>query len=367
MRKVTGEIGMKPVQRLGRALTLVLGLLAGQAQAQDVIRYTDRRTSREQAAQGTIEAESPSQVVYKPAASAGTKEVPAIDITDVIYEVPGGVKLLYRTAQAEERKASDPTTRDADRGKALSDAIKSFQEVLDQLGADSQKFAGRHLHFKIARLRAKLADDDPEQRDAAIEALMKFKEQHADGWQITACARLLARQQLAKGDTGAAQRTYEELAALPDIPSSVRKEFELRVLETLIRGQKYAEAQKRMDSLLKSLPADDPQSARVRVYQAQCLGASGKLAEAVTQLRAIIDKTADKDLKALAYNALGDCFRLQGKPRNALWEYLWVDVIYHQDKQEHIKALEQLAQLFEELGDKARARQYRDRLKRETR
>jgi hypothetical protein len=43
-----------------------------------------------------------------------------------------------------------------------------------------------------------------------------------------------------------------------------------------------------------------------------------------------------------------------------------VDVIYHQDKQEHIKAMEQLAKLFDEQGDKTRAKQYRERLKRET-
>ena len=84
-------------------------------------------------------------------------------------------------------------------------------------------------------------------------------------------------------------------------------------------------------------------------------------------MEGIIAKTSDKELKALAYNTLGDCFRLNGRNRDALWPYLWVDVIYHQDRQEHIKAMEQLAKLFDELGDKTRAKQYRDRLKKETR
>ena len=80
-------------------------------------------------------------------------------------------------------------------------------------------------------------------------------------------------------------------------------------------------------------------------------------------LRCIIAKTTDKDLKALAYNALGDCYRLNSQPKEALWPYLWVDVIYHQDRQEHAKAMAALAKLFEELGDAPRAKEYKDKLK----
>jgi len=69
----------------------------------------------------------------------------------------------------------------------------------------------------------------------------------------------------------------------------------------------------------------------------------------------------------VAYNSLGDCYRLNGRPKEALWPYLWVDVIYHQDKQEHAKAIAQLAKLFDEQGDKARAKLYKDKLKRENR
>jgi lipopolysaccharide biosynthesis regulator YciM len=122
-----------------------------------------------------------------------------------------------------------------------------------------------------------------------------------------------------------------------------------------------------LQAVLKKIPADDPQAVRVQIYLAHCLGASGKLPEAVTQLEGLIAKTPEKDLKALAYNALGDCYRSNGRNKDALWPYLWVDVIYHHDKEEHLRAMEQLAKIFDEQGDKARAKQYRDRLKKETR
>ena len=92
---------------------------------------------------------------------------------------------------------------------------------------------------------------------------------------------------------------------------------------------------------------------------------SGKTTTIYSLLEHIIEQTTDKDLKALAYNALGDCYRWNSKPREALWPYLWVDVIYHQDRQEHVKAMTELAKLFEEQGDMVRAKEYKDKLKRE--
>src|SRR2546429_3291479 len=52
---------------------------------------------------------------------------------------------------------------------------------------------------------------------------------------------------------------------------------------TLFRsGKKYPEAQKKLETVLKAASGDETQSTRVRIYLAQCLGASGKLPEAVT-------------------------------------------------------------------------------------
>ena len=347
---------MKRFLSAGFCLGVVIWLTGSPVLAQDRIRYTDRKTGKEATATGTIREESPSQIVYQPGTAAGTKEIPALDVIDVTYDVPGAVKLTYRSAEAEEKKVS-----------SLRDAIKNYQEILPRLAEAKQKFAERHVRFKIARLMARQAEDDPEQLDAAIDALAKFKEQNAASWQVIQCAKTLARLQLAKGDTDAAEKTYEDLAATPNIPEQMRKECDLLVAEAMIRGKKHALAQKKLEAVLKTLPPDDLHAARVRIYLAQCLAASGKLPEATAQLEGIIAKTTEKELKALAYNTLGDCYRLNGRSKEALWPYLWVDVIYHQDRQEHIKAMEQLAKLFDDQGDKARAKQYRDRLKKETR
>ena len=141
----------------------------------------------------------------------------------------------------------------------------------------------------------------------------------------------------------------------------------MRAVQVLIEAKDCAGAEKKLNTILKSVPKGDPLAARVQVYLAECLAVSGKLPQAVSLLEGMIALTTDKELKAVAYNGLGDCYRLNGRPRDALWPYLWVDVIYHQDREEHIKAMTQLAQLFKEQGDRLRAQQYRDKLRKENR
>jgi tetratricopeptide (TPR) repeat protein len=347
---------------------LGLSALAGAPlHAQDTIRFLDRKTMKELTPlSGRVVEESPAHIVCKSAGGA-TKEIAAPDILDITYEVPSSVKLTYRSALASERKLVDRSGKEEDRKKAFHEAIKSYQEVLSRLAGEKSKFAERHVHFKIARLEAWGAEEDPGRRESAIAALMKFMKEHAGGWQVSHGAELLAQLQIDQGDIDGARKTYETLAAAQSISKEMQQACQLRIIEMLIRGKRLAEAEAKLQSLLKSVPASDPQAERVSVYRAECQGASGKLTEAVAQLEGIIAKTSNKDLKALAYNALGDCYRLNNRPKEALWPYLWVDVIYHQDRQEHLKAMAELAKLFEEQGDPARAKEYRDKLKREAR
>jgi tetratricopeptide (TPR) repeat protein len=305
-------------------------------------------------------------VVYKPAGAAN-RTIPAQDIIDITYDVPASVKLTYRSGVAEERKSLDTSTKEEDRKRASNEALKSYQEVLSKLTGEKSKFAERQIRYKIARLQASRAEDDPSQRDAAIAGLAKFKQDYPDGWQLSHCAKLLAQLQVDKGDIDAARNTFEQLAATMNISKEIRRECDLRIVELLILAKKVPDAQARLQAMLKDVPAGDAQTARISIYQAECQGASGKLAEAAAELEGIIAKTTDKDLKALAYNALGDCYRLNQRPKEALWPYLWVDVVYHQDRDEHVKAMAELAKIFEEQGDMARAKEYKDKIKREAR
>jgi len=56
---------------------------------------------------------------------------------------------------------------------------------------------------------------------------------------------------------------------------------------------------------------------------------------------------------------------MNGQHRDAMWDYLWVDVIYNQDREATARALYHLIGVFIALGDKDKADQTRDRLKKE--
>src|SRR5262249_51221750 len=149
--------------------------------------------------------------------------------------------------------------------------------------------------------------------------LAQFKKEHADGWQIGSCAKLLARLQLDKGDFEGALKTYSDLAALPGLSKETKQECDLLAARAMIRAKKLDEAEKRLQAIMQALPAEDPQAVRARIHLAECRGASGKLDDAVRSLEELIAKMSDSELKALAYNTLGDCYRYNNKPKDALW------------------------------------------------
>jgi tetratricopeptide (TPR) repeat protein len=330
------------------------------AVAQDKVTYRDRAANKDVEAAGAIQSETPAKVILKGLTGSAVRELPAADIVDVVYEVPPRVRLDYTAARGDERKAD--IAKDEDRKKALDEAIRSYQKLEREL-AGEKKFAARHLQYKVARLTARQAEDDPARVGEAVAALTRFKKDHPDGWQLLHCCRLLARLQSDQGDFEGARKTYEELAATPNVAPDTKQECDLEVARALIRGKQVAEAENKLRDVLKGLPANDPQAVRAQVLLAECAGASGKLDEAVRQLEERIAQTSDPALKAWAYNTLGETYRLNNRPKDALWGYLWVDVIYHQDRREHARALEQLAKLFDELGDKMRAKQYQEKLR----
>lgn len=342
-----------------RTLLLVgLPLGSGLGVFADDIDFLDRAKRVPAKASGQISEESPSRIIYK--AVAGTREVAAGDVLDVYYEVRPALRPDYRSASNKEKAADKGASRE-ERKKALNDAIKEYRDLLPKIA--DVKFAARHVQFKTARLLARIAEEDSSEAGPAIDTLLKFKAEHPDSWQITLCCKLLAQLQLDKGDFEGARKTYEDLTKVPGVTREVRQESELLIAQALTRAKKYPEAEKRLQDALKLLPPDDPQAVRVLVYLAECRANSGKLDDAVQQLKVLIDKTNDNALKALAYNTLGDCYRATDKLEDALFSYLWVDVIYNQDKQEHAKAMTQLAKLFETYKkDEARAKQYREKL-----
>jgi thioredoxin-like negative regulator of GroEL len=335
---------------------LVIGAPA--ARAQDEITYYDRAMKKEAKATGAIQSENPGEIVIKPATGVGSKNIPAIDVLDVFYNVPQRHKLDYRSAINREG-AAEKATKEADRKKELGAALTKYQDLLGNLTDAKVK---RHLQFKIAKVMALQAEEEGSGVEAAVDKLRLFLQENRQCWQVTQCSELLARFQIKRKDWEGAQKTYEDLAATMDISGEIKLEAELKAAQMMVRAKKFSNAQKKLDGLVKEVAPDSPQAVRLQMSQAEIMSAEGKTDVAVKKLEGILAQATDPDLKALAYNTLGDCYQDARRNKDALYSYLWVDVIYHQNRQEHARAVYHLAKLFKELKDDKRAQQYREKL-----
>lgn len=333
---------------------------AAMGQTSDSIRYYDRVTKKEVTARCVLESETPARITFRE--GVRQKKVAAADVIDVTYDksVGPGSLVTYRRATNHERDADNAKADAAARRKALDTALAAYRELVAEV---QNPAARRQAQFCIARLLVRESEDDPAQVAPAVAELQKFVKDQGDGWQLTPAVRLLGQLQAGRGDFAGAQKTYEALAARDDVAPETRAECELLVAGLLLGTNKTAEAEGKLRKLARTLAPSDPATAKVQVYLAQCEVAGGKLDAAESKLKALLAGDLDGSAKGLVYNALGDVARQRNQPEEAFWDYLWVDVVYNQDRHEQAKALYYLAKLFVEVkNDPARAEQCRQRL-----
>jgi tetratricopeptide (TPR) repeat protein len=96
--------------------------------------------------------------------------------------------------------------------------------------------------------------------------------------------------------------------------------------------------------------------------RAEVLMGQNKANEAIPLLQGVIRDNNDRQIKALAHNTLGECFYKANRYQEALWEFLWVDAVFNQDKQQQAKALYFLWRTFEQLNNAERAQECREAL-----
>jgi tetratricopeptide (TPR) repeat protein len=172
-----------------------------------------------------------------------------------------------------------------------------------------------------------------------------------------------------------AAATFAQVADNEALPDDVRDDAKLSTIQVKLQAGKYEEARDQLKELQGSLKAGSRFSARAKVAEAECLVAETKkyqqkddparvklFTQAVDLVRGVIKESNDKYVKAVGHNTLGYCYMEQGQTKDAVWEFLWVDVVYNQDRMQHGKALYHLWDLFTKDGDAPRAQECREAL-----
>ncbi len=247
------------------------------------------------------------------------------------------------------------------RKKDLAEVLVGYQKLEKQL--KSAPNALRYVQYRMAMLAVDAAKGDPSKVKAAIDALNNFRSTNSAGWEIVPATKTVARLLEDSGDKKGALDAYDDLGRNPDVPADIRLNTNLLVAHMLIQDGKFDGAEKKLSSVLAETK-DPKQKAYVQVNLIQTQVAQGK-ATSPADLQGLIKGAGDDDkLKALAYNTLGDYYQQAKQPDEAFWQYLRVDVLFNQDREERARSLYNLWKLFDSVRhDPQRSRECLDRLK----
>jgi tetratricopeptide (TPR) repeat protein len=293
---------------------------------------------------GTVQSENAKGIVLE-----GGRQIPAGDIIDIKYDKKAGDPTINLYYIALDKEAVLEKSKDLSNN--LETAVSSYANLLKQIPKEaSQDLVRRNVEFRIAYLRGRLAVEFGRFPNTALDSLKEFKDKHKDSWQISQCLQKLAELQVAQRKFADAEKTYTELSQAP-VAEEVKQGAELEAAKLSMKTEKYDVASARFQALAEKLGKKNAVANKAIVLQTECLAKSGKIDEANKLLRQLLKEAEDKDLKALAHNALGENLFEQKKYKEARWEFLWVDVVYNQDPEEHAKALYYLWKVFKELNE----------------
>jgi hypothetical protein len=228
----------------------------------------------------------------------------------------------------------------------------------------------RELQAAQRAVDAKAVGDEFKKEAADLaEAWGGFAAAYSGGWEVWPATRTRARLLADLGDYAKAAETLTGLAKINGLPAELRSEAALARCEVLLRGG-LSGAAAAVDAAAKdpNLPAAGPLRERAVVYQAWAAAprpgdANANPDVAADKIQAALDAAKDPAARAAGFNAKGDLLLAFGRPKDARWEFLWVETVYNHDKDELANALRRLVEVFDALGDRDRADQYREKLR----
>ncbi len=264
-----------------------------------------------------------------------TKKIPVNEIDYMVFELE---PIELKTARVEAGKGEF-----AEAAKTLG-KIKAADIRRPEIKAEFQ--------FYKAQAAAKLAiaQGSPKVIAEAGRQLMAFEKEFPESFHYLEACESLGDLLVSLGKYDLAAVYYEKLAAAPWPDYKMRAM--LLLAQSLEAQKKYKEAITEYDAII-AFNADGPEAdhekSLARLGRASSLAGMGKTAEAIKLLQQLIEKGSDSDgdeYFGRAYNALGTCYKADGKTKAALQAFLHTDLLYNHASAEHAQALANLAVLW---------------------
>ncbi len=221
------------------------------------------------------------------------------------------------------------------------------------------------IEFYKAYCAAKLALSGDGTIIDAGRQLNSFVHDHPNSFHYLDACEMMGDLLMADGRFESAEKQYAELAKAPWPDYKMRAD--VSVGRSLQAQNKHAEAIQKFDAALAL--ADEGADAQnqklaATLGKAVSIAETGKANDAIGTIEKVI-RDADPQQKALqarAHLALGKCLEKAGRTKEALWAYLYVDIIYNTVPEVHAEALAHLVPLWKEVGQDERSREARETL-----
>lgn len=347
-----------------RLLPLLVAFAAGSLAlarqgASDKVVYIDRKSGKQRSEEGEAKE-----------SAAGVKVL-----------VNGKEKLSLSPADVVRVEYGDlPGITGEDRGTLLGletekDAVKAragFSLLRKKATADRSR---KYLEFRELQSATRVVDakawGDEFRREAVqvADAWAGFAKAYPVGWEVWPAQWTRARLLADAGEYAKAADALDTLAATPNLPPEQKLDAALARCDALLRSGSTA-ARPAVDAVLThaDLPKTGPQRERAMIYRAWASAPrpgdpQAKPDPAAAEIQAALDAAKDPTARAAGFRARGELLLAFARPKDARWEFLWVETVYNHDKDELAKALRRLAEIFDTLRDPDRADQYRDKLK----
>ncbi len=346
--------------RLFAALALLLLALPAVAQ-KDRVYFRDRVANKDDTQDGDVTETAAGVKVALPAGKE--RIIPVADLyrveTTALDPTPGRIPVQ----QAETKGATNP-----------ADALKFYTEALKGAGAGNEK-AKRFLLYREAYWQGVVAGaaadkDFPDEAKKAVDKMSAFVKAYPAAWEQWPMARSAARYAAELKDWKTADAMTTAAATPTDLPAELKLDAKLARIGYAVRAADYPGAKAALAEAEGDKAATGGLKDRIGIYKEALAVLPAKKGTAPTDTVAKIEKliagSKDPVARAVGYGVLGEVYLAHELPRQAQWSYLWVDVVYPNDKDEHVMALTRLVQVFSESDakneDKSQADRFRERL-----
>jgi tetratricopeptide (TPR) repeat protein len=342
-------------QRHMKALTLLVGslvvpTLSISSSFGDVVTLTADATTKGASGglvRGTVISESPTKVEVK--LGNTVTPIPTNEIVSIAYD--------NDPASMEQAKTKEAAS-------LLAEAADLYKKAAAEAGT-TKPFIAEDAAFGQVRVTTELALNDPAKAAEALTLLQNFTRTYKTGRHIGPALEAQAKLELAKEAYPALEQTLSQLSKLPggeDRASIYR-------IKILTRKGSLDQAISELDKVIAAAPDGSVKKRDAQLAKAESLVSQKKVGDAEALLKSVIKAAPAEDsaTQAAAHNALGDCLKAAGRPKEALYAYLHTDLLFSKEKDEHARALAQLAQLWRDpqLNRPDRAEEVMERLKQE--